>query len=209
MENFISGNFELIIYDLQLKGFAQTKIFIYVLKLIQLWIFWVIKSRHPLLLARNPASISLNNNEPHSVMKKVTADNAYAYPLLIKHLLNSCMLTSPHQEIISGDIRRYTYQDFNIRLRKLANALTNLGISYGDTIAVMDWDCHRYLECFFAIPMMGAVLHTVNIRLSPEQILYTINHAQDDIILVHSDFVPVIEQIAEPNRTSNQIHTHV
>ena len=56
---------------------------------------------------------------------------------------------------------------------------------------VMDWDSHRYLECFFAVPMMGAVLHTVNVRLSPEQILYTINHAQDDVILVNADFLPI------------------
>jgi fatty-acyl-CoA synthase len=61
----------------------------------------------------------------------------------------------------------------------------------------MDWDNHRYLECFFAIPMMGAVLHTINIRLSPEQILYTINHAQDDVILVHADFLPIVEQIRD------------
>ena len=61
----------------------------------------------------------------------------------------------------------------------------------------MDWDSHRYLECFFAVPMMGAVLHTVNIRLSPGQILYTINHAEDDVILVHSDFMPVIDEIRD------------
>jgi fatty-acyl-CoA synthase len=59
-----------------------------------------------------------------------------------------------------------------------------LGVERGDTVAIMDWDTHRYLECFFAVPMMGAVLHTVNVRLSAEQILYTINHADDDIILI-------------------------
>jgi fatty-acyl-CoA synthase len=61
----------------------------------------------------------------------------------------------------------------------------------------MDWDSHRYLECFFAIPMLGAVLHTVNIRLSPEQILYTINHAEDDVILVNAEFLPVLEAIRD------------
>ena len=61
----------------------------------------------------------------------------------------------------------------------------------------MDWDSPRYLECFFAIPMMGAVLHTINVRLSPEQILYTVNHAEDDVILVHEDFIPLVEQIHE------------
>ena len=59
----------------------------------------------------------------------------------------------------------------------------------------MDWDSHRYLECFFAVPMMGAVLHTVNVRISPEQILYTINHAADDVILVNAEFLPLLEAI--------------
>jgi fatty-acyl-CoA synthase len=60
---------------------------------------------------------------------------------------------------------------------------------------MMDWDSHRYLECFFAVPMMGAVLHTVNIRISPEQVLYTINHAKDDVILVNAEFAPLLESI--------------
>jgi fatty-acyl-CoA synthase len=59
----------------------------------------------------------------------------------------------------------------------------------------MDWDSHRYLECFFAVPMIGAVLHTINVRLSPDQILYTIDHAEDDVILVHRDFLPILEAI--------------
>jgi fatty-acyl-CoA synthase len=59
----------------------------------------------------------------------------------------------------------------------------------------MDWDSHRYLECFFAVPMIGAVLHTINVRLSPEQILYTIDHAEDDLLLVNSEFLPLVEQI--------------
>ena len=59
----------------------------------------------------------------------------------------------------------------------------------------MDFDSHRYLECFFAVPMMGATLHTINVRLSPEQILHTINHARDDIILVNSEFLPILENI--------------
>jgi fatty-acyl-CoA synthase len=68
-------------------------------------------------------------------------------------------------------------------------------VTAGQTVAVMDWDTPRYLECFFAIPMMGAVLHTVNVRLSPEQILYTINHADDAVILVNVEFLLLLEQI--------------
>lgn len=59
----------------------------------------------------------------------------------------------------------------------------------------MDWDSHRYLECFFAVPMMGAVLQTVNIRLSPEQVLYTLNHAASMVLLVNTDFLPLLGTI--------------
>jgi fatty-acyl-CoA synthase len=64
---------------------------------------------------------------------------------------------------------------------------------------VMDWDSHRYLECFFAVPMIGAVLHTVNVRLSPEQMLYTMNHAEDRFVLVMSDFLPLVERDPAPD----------
>ena len=88
---------------------------------------------------------------------------------------------------------RYDYATLGERVGRLASALTALGVRPGDTVGVMDWDSHRYLECFFAVPMMGAVLHTVNIRLSPEQMLYTINHAEDDVILVNAEFLPLLE----------------
>ena len=123
------------------------------------------------------------------------AASAYAYPLLIRQLLHTPLATAPRQEIVYADQRRYDYATLIDRIARLASALTELDIEPGDTVAVMDWDSHRYLECFFAIPMMGAVLHTINVRLSPEQILYTINHAEDDVILVHEDFIPIIEQI--------------
>lgn len=123
--------------------------------------------------------------------------SAYSYPLLIKNLLPAAVVHSPNQEIVYRDSFRYTYADFNKRVSKLANALTKLGVGPGDTVAVMDVDSHRYLECYFAIPMMGAVLHKVHIRLSPEQILYTINHAEDDVIIVNSMLLPLLEAIAD------------
>ncbi|TWJ32666.1 fatty acid--CoA ligase [Geobacter argillaceus] len=120
---------------------------------------------------------------------------AYAYPLLIKNLLRTPLVCAPDQEIVYRDLRRHTYRDLHERICRLANVLTDLGVKAGDTVAVMDWDSHRYLECFFAVPMIGAVLHTINVRLSPEQILYTIDHAEDDVLLVNSEFLPIIEQI--------------
>ncbi len=120
--------------------------------------------------------------------------SAYNYPLLIKNLLFFPVIDEPDQEIVYRN-QRFTYRELRQRIARLANALTALGIKQGDTVAVMDWDSHRYLECFFAVPMIGAVLHTINVRLSPEQILYTIDHAEDDLLLVNSEFLPILEQI--------------
>ena len=121
--------------------------------------------------------------------------SAYNYQLLIKHLLVTPLIYSPNQEIVYRDLKRYTYTELGKRVARLANALTRIGVKPGDTVAVMDWDSHRYLECFFAVPMMGAVLHTINIRLTPEQLIYTINHAEDDIILVNKEFLPMLEAV--------------
>ncbi len=128
-------------------------------------------------------------------MSSNRVSTAYAYPLLIKQLLHTPLSNSPDQEIVSSNIKRYNYLEFRRRVGQLAGGLAALGVGMGHTVAVMDWDNHRYLECFFAIPMMGAILHTVNIRLSSQQILYTINHAHDDVLLVHADFVSIIEKI--------------
>src|SRR5579859_515012 len=123
--------------------------------------------------------------------------SAYAYPLLIKQLLHTPLAVAPNQEIIYRNVKRYTYRTLRQRIGQLASGLASLGVSQGDTVAVMDWDSHRYLECYFAIPMMGAVLETINIRLSPEEILYTLNHAGASTILCSTDFVPLLEKIKD------------
>lgn len=126
--------------------------------------------------------------------------SAHRYPLTLGALLDGAVAAHSGQEIVSGE-RRLTYSDLGDRVHRLAAGLHRLGVSPGDTVAVLDWDTHRYLECFFAVPMMGAVLHMVNVRLSPEQILYTINHAQDDVILVNREFLPLIEDLRGRMRT--------
>ena len=131
--------------------------------------------------------------------------SAYGYPLLIKNLLQPALINSPDQEIVYRDKLRYTYRALADRVARLANGLESIGVCQGDTVAVMDWDSHRYLECFFAVPMMGAVLHTINIRLSPEQLIYTINHAEDDVILVNSDFLPLLESVKDQFTTVKKI----
>ena len=123
------------------------------------------------------------------------ADNAHNAPLLIKRLLLSGIRYEKTREIVYRDQLRYSYATLNERVARLANVLTEAGVKAGDTVAVMDWDSHRYLECMFAIPMIGAVLHTINIRLSADQILYTMNHADDKFVLVNSEFVPLYKGI--------------
>ncbi len=131
--------------------------------------------------------------------------SAYSYPLLIKNILITPILYAPDQEIVYRDKLRMTYRDLYQRINRLASALTGLGVGYDDTVGVMDWDSHRYLECFFAVPMMGSVLHTVNVRLSAEQIVYTVNHAEDTVLLVNEEFIPLLESIAGQLKTVRKI----
>ena len=141
--------------------------------------------------------------------KMYRPEENYDYPLIIKKLLKTPLIESPNREIVYSDRHRYTYKDLNSRIEKLANALAGLGIQKGDTVAVFDYDSHRYLECFFAVPMMGAVLQTVNWRLSADQIIYTINHAGADLIIFNSDFLPILESIREQLDTVKRIVTIV
>ena len=76
--------------------------------------------------------------------------SAYIYPLLIKQLLHTPMATAADQEIVYRDAHRQTYRDLFARIGRLANTLSGLGVGQGDTVAMMDWDSHRYLECFSA-----------------------------------------------------------
>lgn len=127
--------------------------------------------------------------------------SAYAFPLLIKHLLHTALTQHPDQEIVYRDKVRHTYRDLEQRIGRLANGLAGLGVEAGKTVAIMDWDSHRYLECFFAVPMMGAVLQTVNVRLTQDQLLYTLNHARADVLLVNSEFLPLLAAFADKLET--------
>ncbi|MFL5017864.1 MAG: AMP-binding protein, partial [Rhizobium sp.] len=125
------------------------------------------------------------------------ASSAYNYPLLIKQLWHTTLMQAPDQEIVYRDIRRLTYRRLRERVGRLASGLTSLGVGAGDTVGVLDWDSNRFLEAYFAVPMMGAVLQTVNVRLSPEQIAYTIDHGGASVLLVNDDFVPMLEGITK------------
>lgn len=119
------------------------------------------------------------------------------YHLTIGQLLVTPLANAADQEIVDAGGARFTYRQFRDRIGRLASALAGLGVREGSVVAWLDWDSHRYLEAFFAVPMMGATLHTVNVRLAPEQILYTINHAADDVIVTHADFLPLLAAIRD------------
>ena len=123
------------------------------------------------------------------------ADEAYRVPLTIRHLLDGVLTRAGNQQIIYRDRSSYTYREFFDRVCRLASLLRNAAVEEGMTVAVMDWDSHRYLEAYFAIPMMGAVLQTVNIRLPAPQIAYTLRHAQAEVLLVHRDFFALFEEL--------------
>jgi fatty-acyl-CoA synthase len=123
------------------------------------------------------------------------ASSAYAYPLLIRHMLHAPMAHARGQQIVYRDLRRHTYAELEERIARLANALADLGVRPGDTVAMLDWDSHRYLEAYFAVPMMGATLMTANVRLSSEQLAYTLNRSGAKLLLVNADFMPLVNAL--------------
>jgi acyl-CoA synthetase (AMP-forming)/AMP-acid ligase II len=123
------------------------------------------------------------------------AKSAYQYPLLFKQLWHTPLLHAADQEVVYRDLKRFTYRQIKERINRLASALHKIGVRPGETVGVLEWDTNRFLEAFFAIPMMGAVLQTVNVRLSPEQVAYTINHAGASTLLVNEEFVGLLEGI--------------
>jgi len=119
---------------------------------------------------------------------------AYDFKLLLKHVLEHGVAWAPNQEIVYRDLVRYNYTAMYERVLRLAAALQKLGVQRGSKVGVIEWDSHRYLEMYFAIPGIGAVLHTINPRLAPGDLVYTMAHAEDEVIIFHEDFLPLVEK---------------
>jgi len=102
-----------------------------------------------------------------------TAEN-YDFQLSLGQLLKTAVDSRSAEIIVGSDGRRHDYREFEKRVGRLAASLTALGVEEGDVVAFMDWDSHRYLEAYFAVPMIGAVLQMINVRLSYHQIAYTL-----------------------------------
>ncbi|WP_376793681.1 long-chain fatty acid--CoA ligase [Thermogemmatispora sp.] len=122
------------------------------------------------------------------------------YPLTLQHAFNRATRLFYRKEVVTqteDGLHRYTYADWGKRTMQVANALKEAGVAQGDRVATFAWNTYRHLELYFAIPCYGAVLHTLNIRLFPEQLVYIINDAEDRVIFVDGDLVPALEQIAD------------
>ena len=120
---------------------------------------------------------------------------AYDFPLLLKHILTHGVGWAPDQEIVYRGQVRLTYSAMYQRVLRLAGALRALGVTKGTRVGVIEWDTHRYLEMYFGIPGVGATLHTINPRLAPEDLVYTVAHAEDEVLIFHEDFLPLVERL--------------
>jgi fatty-acyl-CoA synthase len=120
------------------------------------------------------------------------------FPLTLQMVFERGTRLFPDREIVTGGItgaHRYTYRDFGQRVHRLANALVDFGLKPGDRVATFSWNHYRHLELYFAVPMQGAVLHTLNIRLFHDQLTYIVNHAADRYIFVDRTLLPIIRQL--------------
>ena len=126
-------------------------------------------------------------------------------PLLISSLIEHANHCHPHAEIVSrtieGPIHRCTYADITRRAKQVANALLALGVKPGERIGTLAWNGYRHMELYFGVSGMGAVLHTINPRLFPEQIEYIANHAEDQYLFFDLTFAPLIEKLAPAMKT--------
>ncbi len=130
------------------------------------------------------------------------------YQLTLRPIMERAYKYYPHRKIstkVGPNMHRYTYADMYGRIGQLANALKRLGVKDGDRVGTLAWNTYRHLELYFAIPCMGAVCHTLNLRLPPDQLIYIINHAADKVVFVDQSLLPLYEKIAEHLKTVEHV----
>jgi fatty-acyl-CoA synthase len=122
------------------------------------------------------------------------------FPLNLHHIRRAMRSSSPDANVLTlvepEEVQRATFAEVSDRIDRLARALGRLGVEQGDRIGTFAWNNQRHFELYFAIPCVGAVLHTLNIRLFEEQLTYIVNHAEDKVIFVDDSLVPVLEKLA-------------
>jgi fatty-acyl-CoA synthase len=150
---------------------------------------------HPLDMAHHPWFQFSEHTRKDAAMKGLMQD----WPLVVPAILDHAGTYHGEREIVTrtieGPIHRYTYADLHSRARKVAKALRRLGVKSGERVATLAWNTHRHMEAWYGIMGVGAICHTINPRLFPEQIVYIANHAEDTYIFVDLTFVPILEGV--------------
>src|SRR5678815_69110 len=120
-------------------------------------------------------------------------------PLLVSSLIRHAERHHGAVEVVSkqvdGSMHRYTYREAHARARCLANALQKLGVKSNDRVATLAWNTHRHFEIYYAVAGSGAVIHTINPRLFPDQVTYIANHAEDKVVFYDTTFAPLVEKL--------------
>ena len=125
----------------------------------------------------------------------------FEYQLILKHLLEHAAKMRPESEIVYKDLYRGNYAQLYERCQRLSNGLKDLGVKQGSKVICFEWNTHRFLEAYFAIPCMGAMVHMGNPLLTPQQMIYLINRVEDDVLMFNKDFIPTIESISDRLKT--------
>ncbi len=130
------------------------------------------------------------------------------WPLTLQTILERARRLHGRREIVSrtpAGIHRYTFADYVRRVDRLASAFKALGVKPGDRVATFGWNSFRHFEVYFAAPCMGAVIHTLNIRLFPDQLVYIANHAEDSVVCVDASLLPLFQKIRPQLKTVKQV----
>jgi fatty-acyl-CoA synthase len=131
------------------------------------------------------------------------------FPLTLSAVFRHAERVYPRREVVTRradkSLHRYTLGDFAIRSRRLAGALRTLGVRSGDRVATLAWNHHQHLEAYFGVSMSGGVLHTLNIRLHPDEIAFIVNDADDRVVLVDETLLPLWEKVATKTKVGRVI----
>ena len=131
------------------------------------------------------------------------------FPLTLAAIFRHVEQVFPRRDVVTrladGSLHRYTYADFGARTRCLAGALQRLGVRPGDRVATLGWNHYQHLEAYFGIPMTGAVLHTLNLRLHSDELAFIVNDADDRVLFVDESLLPLWEQVRPRTRVDRTV----
>jgi fatty-acyl-CoA synthase len=126
------------------------------------------------------------------------------FPLTLAAIFRHVEQVHPRREVVTrrvdGSLHRYCYTEFGARVRRLVNVFRRLGVLRGDRVATLGWNHHQHLEAYFAVPLSGVVLHTLNLRLHPDELAFIVNDAEDRVVLVDESLLPLWQQVASRTR---------